>query len=1487
MAGGAALLLAAGIAAGVYFARDRGSPVVEKQPDAPAVNGGDKGQPPPVVPDPKKPEPPPMLALAPGEGTNFRAGDYEYLTDATHAGAKKWLATQKTAKHSVLWLDAYQVGSGAKFAAVAALDGRQSEWLAALDTPPARMPDYYRANDLRVRGFVLVSYSAYRDNGERWLAHLYRPGSMESHPNTESTLTATATINRNLGNGSYVRHIRPDSDPTSGTLVWSYFWDRPHPGKEPSERVEPGAHLLNGDTTSVRAFLDTHRGNGLRPGSVAACEHQGKLVFGATAYPDERATDSRYDIGLTLDELRAKSLANADFVPTSLTGYHTKDGMRFCAVWVKYAPPKADGPKPLVALDPKDGTVIAVPGYEYLTNATHAGAKKWLDAHKNAKHSALWLDSYMLGGRKGAPKFAALVALDARQPDWLAQLDVKYGTFVHNTNRGLSEIDRKRYALISHSYYAEDGDDLVAVLWHAGPFNDTTAFVLARDTAGIRYRFAQGRALQVRPHPTDDQSLFWSMHFEAKEGKGSQLVEATLAEVETFFVEKCKPGMRPSSAAAVTYLREDGWFKRRAMMWPGSVAVVLYKGAPVFGATVIDDRDAAAWDHSLSLSPAEFAGKADAAAKAGMVPVSLTGYDTKDGQRFCVVWVKYGKPNAGPTATVELDAKDGRVITAVGCEYLIDATNTGAKKWLDAHRGKHSVLWFVAYQVGDKPRFAGTVVLDARQKDWVEVLAVRSDQLENAGVLQALTNAGVDNDDRMLVSASEYTNGGLGYTAILSRKAPPWGLLWRNLSSDQIDKTMKEEIRTNRSIVRDVRPVVRMHEVVWQFGFDRGSSDQSFPLGNANEKQLTEFLKEYQTQPGLRVGSVAACEHKGKVVFGATVFADKAALASEARVGLTADDLAALAPTMAKNGFVPTVLNPYNTKDGTRFCAVWVKYAPKKLAPVIAVPGWEYLAGATKAEARAWLDARADDGHSVVWLDSYHTPDGPRFAALAALDARQKEWVALLDVPAAALAPGGDLGARVDTKTHALLCLSGYTEDRKALAALLCRRGDKFPTVGVNVPTAGLQTELVAATAKGSGVRHVRPGLNDGAPAWAHFTHWDNYQQLHRRSVNVGAGEVAKFLEDGRKEQRRPLSVAACAHAGRLVFGATTYKERGPADKVTDWVTELALSADDLRTQAADMAAKGFYPVALTGYVWEGEARFCALWYKQAKPSAAALDPKDGTVVAVPGYEYLIDATKDGAQKWLTAHKVAKHSVMWLDGYDVGGRPAFCAVAALDDRQPKWEAFLDSAHLGFDPKRFIDIKAHTLVSLSAYFDVDGGFSRDRVASLWHPGPRQSTFRAQSTEPWVQQDLTALARGDTAIRQLRPSRGVPYPQLMKDNRNWSWHYGAPEEGEKGAHVWGKSGAEVTKFLAKYREPGMRPGSVSACVFDDELVYGATVYTDKGATDWVTELGLTAADLKTKAGELGPKGFVPVSLTGYRTKDGVRFCAVWVKYAPPKK
>ncbi|MCI0702965.1 MAG: protein kinase, partial [Planctomycetia bacterium] len=451
-----AFLLAAAVA--IALRPDRKEPETQNNPNVPRAP--DQPEPPNPGPGlgPKVGPPKPTIVLPPNEGTQITVPGWEYLIDANRAGTRKWLDAHKVAGNSVAWLDAYPVGDTTKFAALAALDGRKIAWETMLRAEPTPPYTTDAGQPFDSKTFELVSQSGYTEGDQFRSVRLWRPGlpPVRTWPciDTDSLKQNLAPINLKDAMPLQIRPVLWKRQP-----VWAS-----HTADGKGKKAE---HRWNVPANQAVAFLDEFSVPGMRPGSVAGCEHNGGLVFGATAFADKDAMKSEYALSLTAEELKAKAekLATDGFTPVSLTGYHTKGGTRFCAVWVKYTPMK---PTPTVVLDSKEGMVIAVPGWEYLVDATHAGAKKWLDAHKAAKHSVMWLDAYQIGEK---PRFAALAALDSRQPDWVAGLEVNYNLFAHNrTQRGMPEVDLEKHSLVCQSYYREKGD-FVAVLWHPGTPN--------------------------------------------------------------------------------------------------------------------------------------------------------------------------------------------------------------------------------------------------------------------------------------------------------------------------------------------------------------------------------------------------------------------------------------------------------------------------------------------------------------------------------------------------------------------------------------------------------------------------------------------------------------------------------------------------------------------------------------------------------------------------------------------------------------------------------------------------------------------------------------------------------------------------------------------------------------------------------------------------------------------------------------------------------
>jgi Protein kinase domain/Bacterial tandem repeat domain 1 len=276
---------------------------------------------------------------------------------------------------------------------------------------------------------------------------------------------------------------------------------------------------------------------------------------------------------------------------------------------------------------------------------------------------------------------------------------------------------------------------------------------------------------------------------------------------------------------------------------------------------------------------------------------------------------------------------------------------------------------------------------------------------------------------------------------------------------------------------------------------------------------------------------------------------------------------------------------------------------------------------------------------------------------------------------------------------------------------------------------------------------------------------------------------------------------------------------------------------------------------------------------KKTDPSKPVGYPKAPTLIEMPGWQILADANKVEMQKWLDARKAAGHSVMWLDAFQIGDKPVYSAVAALDGRQTDWRTMLDVPILDVaDPKRMakrVDPSKYRAVALSGYWTE----SEAHAVVLWHPGARLWAISPTNAPSFIGTQIKNMSLQGAAVRILRlysiGERGTAYAA-----------YGELAKGPKGAYAIDRSASGIETFLSDER-PGGRPYCLSAGLKDGVLVFAATMEPNPEKWDWETDMTLTAIDLKAKAEAQSMKGFRPGSVTAYPWDGAVRYCVVWVK------
>ncbi|MBX9624345.1 MAG: hypothetical protein K2X82_11105, partial [Gemmataceae bacterium] len=306
--------------------------VAQAPPTGPPVPG------PVSKPEPAKPAPPKPVVF-PERSTLVEAPGWQVLADATQEEMQKWLDARKADKHSVVWLDAIQVGDKPVFCAAAALDARAPDWRAflavrcPLDSNPLK--EFRKVVDTFKHR--LVSISAYNANGVPHMVSLWQPGATQFSVGVNyEPVVMDESIAQFLKNGFVVRLIRPYLI-EMGVVAVADLIERA-PGTKT-------AHEHGMTAPRFAEFLERHRKDGLCPVGVAAAPQDGALLLAATM--SDRPARAAWEVGtdLTAQTLgtRMKEMVGRGFVPASVTACPWDGAVRYAGVWVKEPARKSGG----------------------------------------------------------------------------------------------------------------------------------------------------------------------------------------------------------------------------------------------------------------------------------------------------------------------------------------------------------------------------------------------------------------------------------------------------------------------------------------------------------------------------------------------------------------------------------------------------------------------------------------------------------------------------------------------------------------------------------------------------------------------------------------------------------------------------------------------------------------------------------------------------------------------------------------------------------------------------------------------------------------------------------------------------------------------------------------------------------------------------------------------------------------------------------------
>ena len=235
-----------------------------------------------------------------------------------------------------------------------------------------------------------------------------------------------------------------------------------------------------------------------------------------------------------------------------------------------------------------------------------------------------------------------------------------------------------------------------------------------------------------------------------------------------------------------------------------------------------------------------------------------------------------------------------------------------------------------------------------------------------------------------------------------------------------------------------------------------------------------------------------------------------------------------------------------------------------------------------------WVDQLDRGRFRPVFIHVHDAGGRPRFTGIATTNDPVLHWhVDLVDKT-------GRIPAEMQTPHCRALSGTSYRDgDTRKYATVWCMDRRVAGSLSFGASAADYEAQLkdmkkkqqrpaqlnIYPTAKGSGLGVIWE-KDDGTP----------YRERH----DLTAEEYRRYLDTGRAEGYRPISVSACPQKGRLLFTAVLLKDKPQPE----WKDGQGLTAAEFSDQNKRMTEEGYRPLILSGYWQDNASRYLAVWVK-------------------------------------------------------------------------------------------------------------------------------------------------------------------------------------------------------------------------------------------------------------------------------------------------
>ena len=345
---------------------------------------------------------------------------------------------------------------------------------------------------------------------------------------------------------------------------------------------------------------------------------------------------------------------------------------------------------------------------------------------------------------------------------------------------------------------------------------------------------------------------------------------------------------------------------------------------------------------------------------------------------------------------------------------------------------------------------------------------------------------------------------------------------------------------------------------------------------------------------------------------------------------------------------------------------------------------------------------------------------------------------------------------------------------------------------------------------------------------------------------NLTSSQYQDAVTTYARQGYRPVAVSGYAVGGEARFAAIWSKEAGPA-----WESRHNLTSSQYQDALATYARQGYRPVAVSGYAVGGEARFAAIWNKGAGP-----DGWEARHNMTPSYYHFFSGTQA---------RQSSYRPVAVSGYAVGGRE------------------------GENMPGGVQVLGYAVGGAAVVLGCGGGAVTGEVVVV--PGDTAQQLQAAILRAVAAENAAfscaawAVARCES-VPAACPATNVAVDQAFlaeaaREEAEASTTVARAERAAAAAELAATNAANAAREAQSI--PSGRPREPS--VMGQTEARFAAILSEEAGPAWESRHNLTSSQYQDAVTTYARQGYRPVAVSGYAVGGEARFAAIWSKEAGP--